>query len=68
MMRCPDDDGFELSHEADLLADLATASFVTGGAGLAGGLLIWLLAPSLPEEAEATLVPGPAGVSAQLRW
>ena len=42
---CPDDRGFELSHEADREANLATAAFVAGGAALVGAAVLLVTAP-----------------------
>ena len=44
--RCPDDLGQDQSSEALQHGNIATAAFVISGAALAGGALLWLMAPS----------------------
>ena len=66
--RCPDDSAYRLSNEADTLADLSTAAFVTGGAGLAGATILWLAAPSATEPRAIGVALQPSRVVFRGRW
>ncbi len=47
---CTTDDGPSLRDDAKLMADISTAGFIIGGAGIVTAITLWLTAPSGPEE------------------
>jgi hypothetical protein len=46
---CRDEAGKEAADDAKSLASVSDITFVVGGVALAGGIVLWLLAPSLDE-------------------
>ncbi len=52
LTRCDDDRGFELSNRARFEARLGTTAWVTAGAALAGGVVLWLSVPDSLASAE----------------
>jgi hypothetical protein len=73
-VKCGDQAGVDLSHQAGTAADLATGMFVVGGVIVAGSVVLLATAPSAtePEPAKAWITPllGPsvAGLSLGRTW
>jgi hypothetical protein len=63
--RCPDTSGPDLSAQARLEANIATAAFASGGAALGGALVLWLTAPS---PFAMSIVTGRSTVQASFSW
>ncbi|MEJ7729010.1 MAG: tetratricopeptide repeat protein [Polyangiaceae bacterium] len=53
---CADPQDVALESEGNQAADISTVSFIVGGAGLVGGLVLWLTAPSDPEPTQGLSV------------
>jgi hypothetical protein len=63
--RCPDGRARELSSEALLHGNLATAAFVVAGAAAASAAILWW---SAPEGGEAGVLLSPTGAAVRLRF
>jgi serine/threonine-protein kinase len=71
-VKCGDQSGVDLSHQAGTAADLATGMFVVGGVILAGGVVLVVTAPKPSAPPAAWIAPllgsGTAGLSAGRTW
>jgi hypothetical protein len=63
---CRDDASAEVLRDANSAATASTVAFVVGGALLAGGVTMWLLAPSA--DRQTGLAPAPGGAVFATRW
>jgi hypothetical protein len=67
---CRDSAGVTAWRSANDFGNVSTIAFIAGGVGLAGGTVLWLLAPKngAPRETTAGLVVGPASVGWRGTW
>jgi len=66
---CPDMSGVNAWHDAHSAGDIATGAFIVGAAGIASGVVVWLLAKPTAESAPATQISlGPGGIQIGGRW
>jgi hypothetical protein len=66
---CSDPTGVNAWSDANSAGNIATASFIVGAAGIASGVVVWLLAKPAPEGAPAAQISlGPGGIQVGGRW
>ena len=65
--QCPDASGSDLWNDARTSGNISTVAFIVGGAGVAGGLALWLTAPKAERDGAGGLQVGMGPGSIQLR-
>ena len=67
---CPDQGGVDMWHDAKRAATLSTIAFAIGGAGVAGGVILWLTGRPSSEavEGEAQVALGAGTIAVRGRW
>ena len=67
---CTDPNAVTASRQAVDFGNVSTVAFIVGGVGLAGGAVLWLVAPKhgKPEEPTSGLVVGPAQIGWKGVW
>jgi hypothetical protein len=65
---CPDDEGHDLSEQAERFGNFATVGLVAGGLALAGGVVLWFTTPSADDETGWRLRWGVASIEVARSW
>jgi hypothetical protein len=66
---CPEMKGVKEWNDARSAGNIATGAFIIGAAGLATGVVVWLLAKPAPDGAPGTQISlGPGGIRVAGRW